>query len=322
MAQLIDSPNTFHIQPMQIDTKNRHYNGTDFKPDLLPGASAAPPDASYSGLLECPCTTRIHKDINITYATQNQGTCDTVVNQPKECQEGALKIDPTLANAPFVQVDSASFPSGCSIVHYKNGTSAVVSNKHAEGAQCGAGASRWLGSSSSDTTKVEFSLDLDQSSDRAAMNITGPDGKWFGVGLDATSFSMSDKPYAIIIDGTGKVQERKLGDHDGGSAISSSVQIVSNKVVDGRRMVSLTRYGVVSQEAISVRGNRKSILLDHSKARHRTITLLIQPLHQPFPSSLPVEQALTLLTMAQNSEVVPPCTLLVWTPPHVCATQA
>ena len=35
-AQLIESPEFFHIQPMQIDTKNRHYNGSDFKPDLLP----------------------------------------------------------------------------------------------------------------------------------------------------------------------------------------------------------------------------------------------------------------------------------------------
>ena len=244
MAQLIDSPDTFHIQPMQIDTKNRHYNGTDFKPDLLPAASAAPPDASYSGLLECPCTTRIHKVINVTYATQNQGTCDTVVDQPKECLDGAVKIDPTLANAQLVQVDSASFPSGCSIIHYKNGTSAVVSNRHVDGAECGAGASRWLGSSSSDTTKVEFSLDLDQASDRAAMNITGPDGKWFGVGLDATSFSMSDEPYAIVVDGSGKVQERKLGNHDGGSELSASVQVVSNQVVDGRRTVGLTRNGV------------------------------------------------------------------------------
>ena len=47
MAQLIDSPTNFHIQPMQIDTKNRHYNGTDFRADILPKASAAPPNASY-----------------------------------------------------------------------------------------------------------------------------------------------------------------------------------------------------------------------------------------------------------------------------------
>lgn len=47
MAQLIDSPTTFHIQPMQIDTKNRYYNGTDFKAGILPKSSAAPPNASY-----------------------------------------------------------------------------------------------------------------------------------------------------------------------------------------------------------------------------------------------------------------------------------
>ena len=83
MAQLIDSPATFHIQPMQIDTKNRDYNGTDFKAGILPKESTAPQNASYSGLLECPCTTRIHKEINITYATQTQGTCDTVITDER-----------------------------------------------------------------------------------------------------------------------------------------------------------------------------------------------------------------------------------------------
>ena len=41
-AQLIESPEFFHIQPMQIDTKNRHYNGTDFRPDLLPKVPKVP----------------------------------------------------------------------------------------------------------------------------------------------------------------------------------------------------------------------------------------------------------------------------------------
>ena len=48
---------------MFVDVKNRHYNGTDFKPDIMPKSSAAPPNAPYSGLLECPCTDRIRKDI-------------------------------------------------------------------------------------------------------------------------------------------------------------------------------------------------------------------------------------------------------------------
>ena len=93
MAQLIDSPATFHILPMQIDTKNRDYNGTDFKAGILPRASAAPPNASYSGLLECPCTTRIHKEVNITYATQTQGICDTVVTDEKVTQGKANGVE-------------------------------------------------------------------------------------------------------------------------------------------------------------------------------------------------------------------------------------
>ena len=92
MAQLIDSPTTFHIQPMQIDTKNRHYNGSDFKPDLLPKASAAPPNAPYSGLLECPCTDRIVKKVDVEYTTQSQGSCATTVGNATECFIAASKV--------------------------------------------------------------------------------------------------------------------------------------------------------------------------------------------------------------------------------------
>merc|ERR1712042_406806 len=91
-AQLIESPTTFHIQPMQIDTKNRHYNGTDFKADLLPKASLAPPNASYSGLLECPCTDRIVKKIEMTYTTQSSGSCPVSITNATECFEAADKV--------------------------------------------------------------------------------------------------------------------------------------------------------------------------------------------------------------------------------------
>ena len=52
---------------------------------------------------------------------------------------------------------------------------------------------------------------------------------------------MSDNPYAIIIDGSGTVTEMKLGNHDGGQALSKSVQVVSNQVENGVRSVVLTR---------------------------------------------------------------------------------
>merc|ERR1712055_211464 len=91
-AQFIESPTTFHIQPMQIDTKNRHYNGSVFRADLLPKASAAPADAAYSGLLECPCTDRIEKTIEVEYTTQSQGSCATTVGNATECFVAASKV--------------------------------------------------------------------------------------------------------------------------------------------------------------------------------------------------------------------------------------
>ena len=78
-------------------------------------------------------------------------------------------------------------------------------------------------------------------SHQAMITITGPDGKWFGVGLGAKTLKMSDQPYTIVVDGSGKVSELKLGDHSRGQTLAKSVTIVSNKVVNGRRTVSLTR---------------------------------------------------------------------------------
>merc|ERR1712241_1465404 len=106
---------TFHLQPMQIDTKNRHYNGTDFKADILPRSSAAPPNASYSGLLECPCTTRINKTYSWTYSTANTGLCPAPVNNAKQCIFASGYVDPEgSVNATFQEVNSTAYPSYCS----------------------------------------------------------------------------------------------------------------------------------------------------------------------------------------------------------------
>ena len=60
---------------MQIDTHNRDYNGTGFKAGPLPKASCAPPNAIYSGILECPCTDRIRKENITIYSTIINGNC-------------------------------------------------------------------------------------------------------------------------------------------------------------------------------------------------------------------------------------------------------
>merc|ERR550539_1979583 len=120
-AQLVESPTTFHIQPMQIDTKNRNYNGTDFKPDLMPAASQAPPDAPYSGLLECPCTDRIQKKVEQTYGTKTFGTCIKTVVNATQCFEAVGQVV-TSGVDTNATVSSSSLPKDCSMVVYKNGT--------------------------------------------------------------------------------------------------------------------------------------------------------------------------------------------------------
>jgi len=241
-AQLIESPTTFHIQPMQIDTKNRHYDGPDFRADLLPKASAAPPNASYSGLLECPCTDRIVKKIEHMFTTQTSGSCPTTINNASICFEAAASMGSS-ASGPSTNetVHDSGLPGGCSVVHYSNGTSTAVFNEATQtSAQCGGG-HVFEGELRVDSSQTSSKLHLDSSSKKATITLSGPNGKWFSAGFNAANFAMSDKPYTIVVDGTGNVSERKLGDHDPGTVLPASVSVTSNKVVDGVRTVTMTR---------------------------------------------------------------------------------
>jgi len=238
-AQLIESPTTFHIQPMQIDTKNRHYDGPDFRPDLLPTESAAPPNASYSGLLECPCTDRIVKKIEQVFTTQTSGSCQTSIKNSSLCFTAAASVGGEVSLNQTVSEDS--LPGGCSVLHYSNNTVTAVFNEATEPAgQCGGG-SVFQGSIQVEPSLTTTTLHLDSTTKKATITLSGPNGKWFSVGFNTPNFAMSDKPYTIVVDGTGNVSERKLGDHDPGTVLAASVSVTDNKVVDGVRTVTMTR---------------------------------------------------------------------------------
>ena len=236
-AQLIFSPNAFHIQPMQIDTHNRDHPGPGFVPGPLPKAAQSPPDAKYSGILECPCTDRIKKDIHTVYAAQTKGACPTSVLNASECFAAAHTIG-TPSNATTQTVSDKAIPSGCSVVRSPEDTvSKIFFNTESDGASCGGG-SLYNGQASA-LKQVSMHLDLDSHADKAQITLTGPDGVWFGVGINASA--MADLPYTIIVNGSGEVMERKLADHDPGTQISTSVTIVSNSVVKGVRTIVLNR---------------------------------------------------------------------------------
>ena len=88
-------------------------------------------------------------------------------------------------------------------------------------------------------TTSKVNLDSRVSGGLATLTLTGPPDKWFALALGSPHFDMADKPYTIVVDGKGNVQERKLGDHDPGQVLTASIRVLSNSVVDGHRQVLL-----------------------------------------------------------------------------------
>lgn len=233
-AQLVFSPETFKVQPMQIDTHNRDYNGTGFKAGILPRSSGAPPNATYSGILECPCTTRVVKKWNVTYSTQTSDTCPQTVLNSTECFLAASKLGfhPTSSSI----VSSATLPTGC-VLSGRN-ASTVLFNTMTTSAKCGAGARIFSGTATTDQG-VTASLSLDTTTSTATITLQGPAAVWFGVGWSATAMVGT---YAIIVEAAGNVTERKLGDHDPGVMLQpTQVRVVSSTVVASVRTVVLSR---------------------------------------------------------------------------------
>lgn len=215
------------MNPMQINTKNPDGSGKRGGP--LPRASMAPSGANYSGLLECPCTTRVKKVIEEGYETQFGGQCDAVT--AAECfQAVATMLGPQIKN---YSVSDASTTPGC-LIDQKAGQMAAVFNSAVSKVAC---------PSAPALTKAHLAelvtMDVTVNSSETTLTLSGPSQDWFGVGFDARQ--MDDLPYAIIVNGSGGIEERRIGDHNPGSSLMPSVTLVSSSVVGNTRTVVLTR---------------------------------------------------------------------------------
>lgn len=233
-AQLLHSPYYFRIQPMQIDTRNRHpkyINDTKFHPSLLPKNAVSPPNASYSGLLECPCTTRIHKVINHNYNTVLSNNCKKHILDSDICLQQGLSLTQNKSN--FLNVSNSLYPEGCSLNKHN-----IIFNSGISNVDCG-NSDLSTGYTFDNITNISLSLNLNNHNDSAILNITGPSNKWYGVAFNAKS--MGDLPYAIIIDGSGDVSEYKLANHAAGNKLKQSVKVISNTIINNQRSVILER---------------------------------------------------------------------------------
>ncbi len=78
------------------------------------------------------------------------------------------------------------------------------------------------------------------------ITMTGPATVWFAVGINAPNHLMTDAPYTLIVNDTG-VAEQKIGtcgdeaEHCAGTPLASTVKVLSNSVVNGKRTVVMTR---------------------------------------------------------------------------------
>jgi len=258
-AQLLYSPRFFDIQPMQIDTRNRdpkYINNSIFHAGLLPKNSAAPKNADYSGLLECPCTTRKNISIIHNYNTIISGLCHQNIDNLTMCKQQVLNFGGIVnSNTHIDTINDSNYPSGCSFVQMSNGfiqnitlnnvnsnsNSNLHSNLHSS---CGDGSKLFMGwnytQSNNYSVHINVSLDLTKSMDeQAIITLEGPSDLWYGVAFNA--YKMADLPYAIIVNGSGGVFEDKLGNHGPGSVLPNSIKIVSNSVNNNKRRVVLTR---------------------------------------------------------------------------------
>eukprot|EP00040_Diaphanoeca_grandis_P018294 m.96161 g.96161 ORF g.96161 m.96161 type:complete len:848 (-) comp26871_c0_seq2:157-2700(-) len=248
-AQLIDSPHAFTLTPMQIDTWNRdkmagpdawNTSTSKFVPGPQPRTSLAPqsgPDAIYSGLLECPLTTRVRKVIQSNYIVQITGSCgdDLIIDTAAECFQAITKL---VSNNTVTtnEVSNTSMATGCSIEHKADGGMFAIFNQAKSVATCGSTPTAVIGHT---TSLVDLSVHLDSVTDTVTITMAGPSAVWFGVGFNASE--MSDEPWAVIVDGTGAVTERKLIDQQQGTLLTATVTVVSNKVEGDTRTVVLTR---------------------------------------------------------------------------------
>lgn len=183
-AQLIESPQTWHITPMQVDTRNRDCgatpaaikNCTRFTPGPEPKQTrfgrGVPKGTNYSGVLECPCNSRYGGDpmiygdgsqtkiVQHKYAPLSSGNC--APGQSVTDAAACFAVAPTLGihATHWVNqtVSDPKLPNSCSITTEPDGSATVFFNTGGKGV-CDGGSKR-NGTASSDVG-VKLSLDLD-----------------------------------------------------------------------------------------------------------------------------------------------------------------
>ena len=265
-AQLIESPNMWHITPMQIDTRNRDCGATpkdihNCTNHMVPGPEpkqaryglGIPKGGSpYSGVLECPCNSRFGGDPSIYgantktkiithhYSSIANASCgQSAINNAIDCFKAVANLG-IKVDANVTISTTSNVPHGCVVQADASGMWKAAFNRFPSSTQCSTSQSR--AGNASFVVGVNVTVELDSTT--ATITLSGPANAWFGVGFNA--HAMADSPYTIRANSSG-VYEQKIGtcgsegEHCPGTPLNTSVAIVSSKVVDNVRTVVVTR---------------------------------------------------------------------------------
>ena len=238
-AQLIRSPRFFNIQPMQIDTRNRdpkYINQTRFVPGILPKEAASPKNAVYSGLLECPCTTRIHKEYTHNYEVLLNNTCQRPITNATICLNSSQILSEK--NSSIHIIRNSTLPYGCFYEENLNNDFGIYLNTFKSDVPCGGDYGEYSAVIIRDAS-TNLTVNFSMTDYQFILTITGNSHNWFGIAFGA--HTMSDLPYAIIADGYGDVSEYKLGNHDQGQLLQDTLSVKENSVLNGVRTVQIIR---------------------------------------------------------------------------------
>jgi len=228
------------------------------------------PDALYSGLLECPLTTRITKNIQSDYTAHSAGAsgCEHDIMTAAECFSavpkalgaccgscGSCSISWLAENKRNLGrqriVESADAPVGCSMlrgaavgIDGRGAVDILFNMAKTSETSCGDHAAEVRGTQTYTHAKtgsaplVNVTISLHPQAQTATITMSGPASVWFGTGFGSSNMKGT---YAIVVDGSGKVTERTLGDHTAGALLPPSVSLRSSKVAGASRVVVLRR---------------------------------------------------------------------------------
>ena len=114
--------------------------------------------------------------------------------------------DVASAQASLQNVSDPTRPSGCLIAPVAAGGHSAIWNSATSASSCAALAHGPLHLAGTAALGSGVSVSITHDGSTANISLTGPAASWFGIGFGASA--MKDLPYALIVDGTGKVGRR------------------------------------------------------------------------------------------------------------------